>query len=152
MRRLLGAYRLVSVDYRATLDARRTACDAPCMQITDLNARWGSRLTRAREALDLSIRELARRTGIHTSHLARFERGEAGLGDEARIRVAAEVGQQVADLFPYPEIPESPCPSAASATDAEPSPTPATTADRRSPARSAKGREVSAREGSHGNE
>jgi transcriptional regulator with XRE-family HTH domain len=122
------------------------------MHINDLNARWGRRLTEAREALELSIRELARRTDIHVSHLARFERGEAGLGDEARIRVAAEVGQQVAALFPYPEIPEPPCRNAASATDAEPSPTPLTEAAPRSPAPSAAAPAVSAPEGSHGDE
>jgi transcriptional regulator with XRE-family HTH domain len=122
------------------------------MQINDLNARWGRRLSEAREALDLSIRELARRTDIHVSHLARFERGEAGLGDEARIRVAAVIGQQVADLFPYPEITEPPCPSAASATDAEASPTPAIQAAPQSPAPSAKAPAASAPEGSHANE
>lgn len=122
------------------------------MHINDLNAQWGKRLTEAREALKLSIRELARRTDLHTSHLARFERGEAGLGDEARIRVAAEIGQQVADLFPYPEIPETSCPSAASATDAEPSPTRPTTEAPRSPAPSAAAPAPSAPEGSPGDE
>jgi transcriptional regulator with XRE-family HTH domain len=122
------------------------------MQNTDLNAEWGNRLTRAREALDLSIRELARRTDIHVSHLARFERGEKGLGDEARIRVAAEIGQQVADLFPYPEIPETACPSADSATDAERSQTLATTEATRSLAPSAGAPAVSGREESHGDE
>jgi transcriptional regulator with XRE-family HTH domain len=122
------------------------------MQSTDLNVEWGSRLTRAREALDLSIRELARRTDIHVSHLARFERGEKGLGDEARIRVAAEIGQQVANLFPYPEIPETSCPSAANATGAERSQTPATTGATRSPVPSVEAPAVSGPEGSHGDE
>lgn len=88
------------------------------MQQDDLRAEWGRRLTRAREALGLSIGDLARRTGIHKSQLARFERGEAGLGDEARIKVAAAIGQQVASLFPYPTIPttETDCRSAECAT------------------------------------
>jgi len=92
------------------------------MQTSDLTAAWGRRLTAARQARGLSIGELARRTGIHKSQLARFEKGEAGLGDAARIRVAAEIGQQVATLFPYPRIPEGVCPNAASATDAASSP------------------------------
>ena len=73
------------------------------MPITGLHAEWGRRLAEAREAKGLSISELARRTGVHKSHLARFELGEAGLGDEYRIRVAAEIGQRVEELFPYPD-------------------------------------------------
>lgn len=122
------------------------------MQSHDLNAYWGERLHRARRALDWSIRELARRTGLHTSHLARFERGEVGLGDEARIRVATEVGQQVSDLFPYPKIPETTCPSAANARAGATSPTPATTAETRSPAPSARARAGSDREENPANE
>lgn len=110
------------------------------MPSNDLIARWGSRLARARAAAGLSIGELARQTGIHKSHLARFELGEAGLGDEYRILVAAKVGQPVSELFPYPEITdqESECPSAASVPAEVASRTPATTAAPRSPARSAK--------------
>jgi transcriptional regulator with XRE-family HTH domain len=123
------------------------------MPSNDLNARWGRRLTEAREALDLSIRELARRTDLHTSHLARFERGEAGLGDDARIRVAAEIGQQVHDLFPYPHItPETECPSAGAAPAAGSSPIPVTAAAPRSTAPSAEAPGDSGREGSRSNE
>lgn len=122
------------------------------MPSNDLNDQWGSRLTKAREALGLSIRELARRTEIHTSHLARFERGEAGLGDEARIRVAAEIGQQVHDLFPYPHItPETECPSAEPAAAEETSPTPAA-AKGASPASSAAVPAAPAPEGSRSSE
>lgn len=108
----------------------------------DLRIEWGRRLAQAREAAKLSIRELARRTGVHPSHLARFESGNAGLGDANRIAVATEVGQAVKDLFPYPDITpkdDDPCPSAAPATAAEASPTPATTAATPSPAPSAAG-------------
>ena len=76
------------------------------MPRNDLHAEWGERLAQARQAKGLSIAELARRTGSHKSHLARFERGEAGIGDDLRIRVAAEVGQRVEDLFPYPDTSE----------------------------------------------
>jgi len=113
-------------------------CDASRMQATDLLTDWGRRLTRARQDKDLSIGELARRVGMHKSHLARFERGEAGLGDESRMRVAAEVGQQVSNLFPYPDsTQDDECPSAASATAPGSSETPATAAAIRSPAPSA---------------
>lgn len=108
----------------------------------DLRIEWGRRLAQAREAAELSIRELARRTGVHPSHLARFESGNAGLGDANRIAVATEVGQAVKDLFPYPDTTpkdDDPCPSAAPATAEEASLTPATTAATPSPAPSAAG-------------
>lgn len=123
------------------------------MQSTNLLTGWGKRLTEARTAKGLSISELARRTGTHKSHLARFERGEAGLGDAARIRVAAEVGHEVAELFPYPSTtPENTCPSAAPAMGEATSPTPATTAETRSNALTAAAPEPSACEESNGND
>lgn len=107
----------------------------------ELATTWGHNLTKAREALDLSIGALARRTGIHKSHLARFELGEAGLGDAKRIRVAAEVGQAVHDLFPYPDTTpkDSACPSADSAKGPAASRTRPTRAATPSPAPSAAG-------------
>jgi len=112
-------------------------CDASRMQATDLLTDWGRRLTTARQEKDLSIGELARRAGMHKSHLARFERGEAGIGDESRMRIAAEVGQQVSDLFPYPLTnQDDQCRSAASATALGSSETPAIAGATRSPARS----------------
>ena len=123
------------------------------MPSNNLLTQWGQNLTRVRQAMDLSIGELARRTGAHKSHLARFERGEAGLGDDMRIRVAAEVGQQVADLFPYPDTTtETACPSAADAPDGAPSPTPATSTAVQSPAPNAAVPAPSALEGSHDSE
>ncbi|WP_372490928.1 helix-turn-helix domain-containing protein [Actinomadura terrae] len=124
---------------RAPLDARRAACDAPSMPKDDLHIGWGRRLAQVRAELGLSIRALARSSGVHPSHLARFEQGEAGLGDAHRIRVATEVGQRVEDLFPYPDTTPkgAPCPSADSATDVAPSPTRPTAAATRSRARSA---------------
>ena len=123
------------------------------MSSTDLLTGWGYRLTCARNAAGLSISELARQTGIHKSHLARFENGEAGLGDEYRILVAAKVGQSVSELFPYPDTTtENACLSAADAPDAAPSRTPATKAARRSPAPNATAQDASAHAGSHGSE
>jgi transcriptional regulator with XRE-family HTH domain len=119
------------------------------MPTNELHSEWGRRLATAREALGLSISELARRTEIHKSHLARFELGEAGLGDEYRIRVAAEVGQRVESLFPYPDTTQDdPCPSAASAPGEAACRTRATEAATRSPAPSAPAQAGSAPEGS----
>ncbi|GAA2298555.1 hypothetical protein GCM10010402_66480 [Actinomadura luteofluorescens] len=120
----------------------------------DLHTTWGRRLAQARRAAGLSIRGLARLSGVHPSHLARFESGAAGLGDAKRIRVATEVGQAVHDLFPYPDTTpqDAPCPSAESATAADTSRTRPTAAATRSPARSAEGPAESAPAGSPGNE
>ncbi|TYK47188.1 helix-turn-helix domain-containing protein [Actinomadura decatromicini] len=137
------------------LDARRTSCDAPCMPTNDLRAEWGRRLAQARAAAELSIRELARRTGIHPSHLARFESGDAGLGDANRMAVATAVGQAVTALFPYPDpTPKdtAPCPSADTATAAQRSRTRRTRAATRSPAPSAEVPAASAPVGSPGND
>lgn len=102
----------------------------------------------------LTLGELARQTSIHKGQLSRVENGLMGIGDEGRIRIAAALGRRVEDLFPYPDTTdlETACPSAANAREAASSPTPATTAATRSPARSAKAPAASAREGSHGNE
>lgn len=115
-----------------------------------LAQRWGEAIREARINLRLSITELATRAGMDPGHLSRAERGLAGIGDDFRIALADALGVRANDLFTYD--PESPCPPAASATDAAPSPTPATTAAHRSPAPSAKGPAASAREGSHGSE
>lgn len=112
--------------------------------------RWGEAIRKARTDLRLSILELATRVGMDPGHLSRVERGLAGIGDEYRIALADALGVRANDLFTYDS--ETPCPPAASATDAAASPTPATAGETRSPARSAKAQAASAREGSHGNE
>lgn len=113
---------------------------------------WGARVRKARHEQGLSLELLAARAGIDLAHLSRGERGLAGFGDESRIRLATALGVRVEDLFPYPEIPESPCPPAASAKAGATSPTPATTAATRSRARSAEAPAASAREENPGNE
>lgn len=114
---------------------------------------WGARVRQARRDLGISLEALSARSGIDLGHLSRGERGLAGFGDESRIRLAGALGKQVEELFPYPDThQDDSCPSADSATDAEPSPTPATQAARRSPAPSAEVPAASAPEGSRGNE
>ncbi|MEU6365697.1 helix-turn-helix transcriptional regulator [Streptomyces sp. NPDC046931] len=51
-----------------------------------------------REALDMSLRTLSARTGIHRGHLSRVERGLAGLGDENIRKVADALGVTPADI------------------------------------------------------
>lgn len=126
---------------------------AQCMTFTKPTAqRWGEAIREARTSLRLSIFELAARTGMDPGHLSRAERGLAGIGDDYRIALAGALGKRVEDLFPYPESGETACLNAASATAGGASPTPATTAARRSTAPSAEGPAASAREGSPGDE
>jgi transcriptional regulator with XRE-family HTH domain len=51
----------------------------------------------------LSLREVARRTGIDPGHLSKFERGEAGLGIDNLVRLARVLGaeEMVKLLTPY---------------------------------------------------
>ena len=124
------------------------------MPTNELQTQWGRRLRAARTRAGLSLRETSRRAEIDKGQLWRAEAGETGLGDRARIRLAAVLGRSVSELFPYPDTTdlETPCPSAASAPAGASSPTPVTTAARRSPARSAAAPAPSGREESLGNE
>jgi transcriptional regulator with XRE-family HTH domain len=60
----------------------------------------GARLREQREALDLSIRELAQRTGINHSTVVRLEQGaiESPAPDKLS-RIAEELGLTLADVF-----------------------------------------------------
>lgn len=123
------------------------------MPVNELQTHWGQRLQAARQRAGLSLSEAARRAEIDKGQLSRAEAGSVGLGDDARIRIALVYECPVNDLFPYPEIrQDGTCPSAASATERGASPTPATRAVTRSPARSAAGPEASDPEGSPADE
>jgi transcriptional regulator with XRE-family HTH domain len=113
---------------------------------------WGARVRAERQARDLTVLELSRRADVDPGNLSRFERGLQGASDDFRISLARGLGMEVAELFPYPEIKERPCPSAAPAAGVASSATPATTAANPSPAPSAAALAGSDREGSHGNE
>lgn len=124
------------------------------MPTNELQTQWGRRIRAARNRAGLSLRETARRADIDKGQLSRAETGDTGLGDGARIRLASVLGRSVNELFPYPDTTdlENACPSAASAPAGASSPTPVTTAARRSPAPSAAAQATSGREESPGNE
>lgn len=137
------------------LDEPCRTCNAQCMTFTnDLLQRWGQIIRKTRRDQGLSLEALAGRAGVDTGHLSKAERGLAGFGDEARIRLATALGRSVHDLFPYPDTAnqETECPSVASAADGASSPTPATAAVTRSPAPSARAQAGSDHEESPGNE
>ena len=124
------------------------------MPTNELQTQWGRRIRAARNRAGLSLRETARRADIDKGQLSRAETGLTGLGDGARIRLASVLRRSVSELFPYPDTTdlENTCPSAASAPAGASSPTPVTTAARRSPAPSAAAQATSGREESPGNE
>ncbi|GGV33880.1 hypothetical protein GCM10010182_67110 [Actinomadura cremea] len=111
--------------------------------------RRGEAIRETRNDLELSIFELAKRTGIDPGHLSRAERGLAGIGDEYLAAIARALGKPPTYFI---DIPENPCPPAASAPAAATSRTPQTTAETRSPAPCAKAPEASGREENPGNE
>lgn len=60
----------------------------------------GDFLTTAREALGISARELARRSGIHFSNVRRIELGEVSVPNPDTLRQLADaLGLDLADLF-----------------------------------------------------
>lgn len=111
--------------------------------------RRGEAIRETRTDLGLSLFELAKRTGIDPGHLSRAERGLAGIGDEYLAAIARALGKPPNYFI---DIPETPCPPAASAPAEATSRTRPTEAGTRSPAPSAKGQAASAREESRGNE
>lgn len=73
------------------------------MTAQDLRKQWGERIRGLREERGLSANKLAQMAEIHPSNLWKAEHGTAGLGDEARIRLASALGVQVAEVFAYPD-------------------------------------------------
>lgn len=112
----------------------------------DLLQRWGEILRETRRSQGLSLEALANRAGVDTTHLSKAERGLAGFGDDARIRIAVALEKRVSDLFPYPDTTQEPeCLPAANAAAEGTSLTRPTTGETPSPARSAAAPAASAR-------
>jgi transcriptional regulator with XRE-family HTH domain len=70
-----------------------------------LHARWGPRLRHLRRQRGLSVAKLARLADVDQGQLSKAERGLAGLGDDARIRLAHALGKRVEEIFEYPSDP-----------------------------------------------
>jgi transcriptional regulator with XRE-family HTH domain len=82
------------------------------------NKTWGSRVRAERQRQGLTVLELSRLAGTDPGNLSRLERGLQGTRDALRVRLAAALGVEVTDLFPYPSTTEVECPSATCATGA----------------------------------
>lgn len=68
---------------------------------------WGNRLRELRLERGMSQMALAVASGLDKSYYARIERGEVGArgtSDDVRMRIAAGLGVQVADIWSYPDV------------------------------------------------
>lgn len=73
------------------------------MSNTDYRVTWGSRLRELRNLVGLSQMALAAQVEIDKGYYARIERGETGVSDDVKLRLAAAFGVQVAEIFAYPD-------------------------------------------------
>lgn len=73
------------------------------MAVNDLLSTWGERIRELRDERGLSLNQLSRDAEIDQSQLWKAERGERGLGDEARMRLAGALGVRVEAIFVYPD-------------------------------------------------
>jgi transcriptional regulator with XRE-family HTH domain len=62
-------------------------------------AEWGRRVEQARQALGLSQRALARRTGVTQQTISKVETGRMCPHDRVKVRLARALESHPADLF-----------------------------------------------------
>jgi transcriptional regulator with XRE-family HTH domain len=86
-----------------TDDGRATVTAVTDDDMRDLQVRWGARLARRREQLQMSQYRLAQLARMDTSHLRRVETGEVNAGDAIRMKLAAALGARVEDIWDYPD-------------------------------------------------
>jgi len=67
----------------------------------------GENIRIAREGVEMSVRELARRVGVSASHISQVERGLASFSVPALYNVASELGISMDSLFEDPSQPKS---------------------------------------------
>lgn len=64
---------------------------------------WGQRVRAIREDREITLLDLARRSGVDPGNLSRFERGLQHPSDDFRMSIARGLSMKVSDLFPYPD-------------------------------------------------
>ena len=72
--------------------------------MNDLHRTWGERVSAARRGNGLTQAELAVRIGCSQQTVSDIERGQVGIRDELRIRLAQTLDLPVGELFAYPEV------------------------------------------------
>lgn len=63
---------------------------------------WGGRVRKRRGTLTQEV--LADHCGTDQSTISRIERGQIGVTDDMKWKVAGALGTTVDDLFPYPNV------------------------------------------------
>ncbi len=66
---------------------------------------WALRVRTARKQLELSQIDLAAKAGVHVNSVIRIEKGIA-VSDDLKFRVAAALGVDVLELFPFELFPK----------------------------------------------
>lgn len=74
-----------------------------CRSMELVSSSWGERVAEAIEANGTSQRKLATEVGLSQSAINKIVRGEFRPTDENRLKIAAALGKEVQDLFPYPK-------------------------------------------------
>jgi transcriptional regulator with XRE-family HTH domain len=65
---------------------------------------WGERVAARRKALGFTQEDLAGLAGMRQSAVSKIERGEVGVSDATKLRIARCLGCPPGDLFPYEEL------------------------------------------------
>ncbi|MCU1590069.1 MAG: Helix-turn-helix domain [Frankiales bacterium] len=65
---------------------------------------WGEEIVRRRRDRGWTQKDLAEKVRTTQQHLSLIERGAVSAGDDLRLRIAAALEVEVADLFVWPTV------------------------------------------------
>jgi transcriptional regulator with XRE-family HTH domain len=65
---------------------------------------WGAAVKARRKELRMTQFDLATASGLVVPTISDIERGAAGGSDQTKMKIAAALGCEVADLFAYPSV------------------------------------------------
>lgn len=88
------------------LRAQRRGKPAPAARADGTIQRVGARIRSRRQAVGMTLNELAEQTGVSTSMLSMLERGVAGASIGTLVAVSSALHVHMYDLFDHPEEPE----------------------------------------------
>jgi transcriptional regulator with XRE-family HTH domain len=73
----------------------------------DLWATWGAEVKRRRKAKGWSQHQLALASRLVVTTISAIETGKAGGSDQTKMKIAAALEAEVADVFTYPTVTEA---------------------------------------------
>lgn len=71
---------------------------------TRLREAWGAVIKARREALRLSLADVAMACGVSKQRVHQIEQGQGGTPDELRVQLARTLQTSANDLFQYPGV------------------------------------------------